>query len=143
MAHVFFHYTWHESIEIPTGLENIKHGLIADRSGNSSHSKIFLATTIHGFHQGLQHPERLLPTLSNLGSSKGKACQTTAADAFVSTGQHHSILLIKLLHKNPHRVIAQTREQKPQCPYSFIKPSLQVWESIQVAKSGRSLQLAK
>lgn len=119
---MFFHYTWHESIETPTGLENIKHGLIPDRSSNSLHSETFLATTIHGFHQSLQHPERFPPTLSNLGSSKGKPCQTTAAEAFVSTEHHHSILLIKLLHKNPHRVIIQTREQKPQCPYSLIKP---------------------
>lgn len=44
--------------------------------------------------------------VSNLGSTKVKACQTTAADAFVSTEHHHSILIIKLLHKKPHRVIA-------------------------------------
>lgn len=122
---MFFHYTWHEPIETPTGLKNIKHGLIPDRSGNSSHSEIFLATTIHGFHQGLQHPERFPHTLSNLGSPKGKACQITAADAFVSTEHHHSILLKKLLHKKPHRVAEATMFvyfHRVTCSYSFIKP---------------------
>lgn len=77
ISHVFFHYTWHESIETPTGLENIKHGLIPDRSGNSP-SEIFLATTIHGFHQGLQHPERFpshFPTLAALKEKHAKPLQ--------------------------------------------------------------------
>lgn len=54
----------------------------------------------------LKVPHTPPPAVSNLGSTKVKACQTTAADAFVSTEHHHSILIIKLLHKKPHRVIA-------------------------------------
>lgn len=140
---MFCHYTWHKSIETPMGLENIKHGLIPDRSGNSSHSEVFLAITIHVFHQGLQHPERFPLTLSKPGSSKGKACQTTAADAFVSTEHHHSILLIKLLHKNLHRVITNKRAEATLSIQFHKAKVFRYWEHIPVVKSGKSLQKAK
>lgn len=93
---MLFHYAWHEPIATPTGLENSKHGLSPDKSGNSSQCEILLATTIHGFHQGLQLPERVPPTLSNLGTSRGRACQTTAADAFAQ----HRVSSLNITNKN-------------------------------------------
>lgn len=76
-AHVLFHWAWHEPTATPTGLENNRHGLSPDRPGNSSQSAMLLAPPSHGFHQGLQFPERFPHT----SPSKGRRCQTSAADA--------------------------------------------------------------
>lgn len=92
---MLFHYAWHKPIATPTGLENSKHGLNPDRSGNSSHSEILLATTIHGFHQSLQLPERVPPHFPTLVPLEGEHAKPLQQMHLLSTESHHSILLIK------------------------------------------------
>lgn len=92
-------------------LENNKHGLNPDRSGSSSHSEVLLATTIHGFYQGLQLPERFpqhFPTLALLKAEHAKPLQLMH---LLSTEHYHSILIKIPLQEALQSVTASARER--------------------------------